>query len=169
MEDAMEEHPEEHTEEHARAELPCRAVFTPGCDRMLRAPDWQHPDARTADRHRCADRHRRTGHDLREDLPEHLLRTLASSEDAEILVALLNHPRVPSDLVDGMLDDPSEDIRRAATYRTGDVDALWRATEDVWTVRLAVASNPRTPADLRRRLGASIAPGPAAFVGDPVF
>ncbi|MEV7213411.1 hypothetical protein AB0O31_10025 [Kitasatospora cineracea] len=89
-----------------------------------------------------------------DDLPGRLLHALSTDAAPGVLVALLTHPRMPSDLVDQLLDDPSEEVRRAATRRTRDTAALWRAAEDVPTVRAAAAANPHAPADLLAELAA---------------
>ncbi|MGW2378153.1 variant leucine-rich repeat-containing protein [Kitasatospora sp. NPDC001683] len=125
---------------------PCNTVFTPGCERMLQAPAWYHADEW------IVDYGRRTGPRLREDLPEHLLRTLAASPASDVRVAVLAHPGTPSDLVDQMLDDPVSDVRRSAVGRTSDIAALRSAARDEWDIRAAVASNPNTPADLLEEL-----------------
>ncbi|MEV7602831.1 hypothetical protein AB0O91_36220 [Kitasatospora sp. NPDC089797] len=127
-------------------QLPCNAVFAPGCDRMLQAPAWYHGDEWIMD---CG---RRTGPRLREDLPEHFLRTLTASPAADVRVAVLAHPHTPSDLVDRMLDDDAWDVRRSAVGRTTDVAALRRAARDEWYIRVAVARNPSTPAELLAKL-----------------
>ncbi|MFF2548623.1 hypothetical protein ACFVUY_39520 [Kitasatospora sp. NPDC058063] len=124
----------------------CSSVFAPGCERMLRAPTWCHPDEW------IVDYGRRTGPSLRKDLPEHFLRTLAASPASDIRVAVLAHPDTPVDLVDRMLDDRASDVRRSAVGRTTDVVALRSAARDEWTIRHAVASNPNTPADLLEAL-----------------
>ncbi|MFD7907948.1 hypothetical protein ACFV4F_04325 [Kitasatospora sp. NPDC059722] len=121
---------------------PCNTVFTPGCERVLEGPDWYHPEEWIED---CG---RRSGPSLRDDLPEHLLRTLAESPASDVRVAVLAHPDVPSDLVDRMLGDPDWDVRRGAVGRTRDAIALRAAARDEWTVRVAVAANPHTPAEL---------------------
>ncbi|MEU4584439.1 hypothetical protein AB0F92_20445 [Kitasatospora aureofaciens] len=127
-------------------QLPCNTVFTPGCARMLQAPAWYHGDEW------LEDYGRRTGPRLREDLPEHLLRTLAASPASDVRVAVLAHPHTPSDLIDRMLDDPAWDVRRSAVGRTANVTALRLAARDEWYIRVAVASNPNTPADLLAEL-----------------
>ncbi|MER5866641.1 hypothetical protein [Kitasatospora sp. NPDC002040] len=126
--------------------LRCSTIFSPGCERMLHAPAWYHGDEWIVD---CG---RRTGPHLREELPEHLLRSLAASPASDVRVAVLAHPNVPSDLVDHMLDDPNWDVRRTAVRRTSDVAALRSAARDEWHVRVAVASNPSSPTDLLEEL-----------------
>ncbi|MFJ8443402.1 hypothetical protein [Kitasatospora griseola] len=64
----------------------------------------------------------------------------------------LAHPDVPSDLVDRMLDDPVENVRRSAVGRTGDIAALRLAARGEWFIRVAAASNLNAPADLLEEL-----------------